>query len=99
MFWYAWNRAVFHDNFIPIYVAIRKMCKAIQETSLFKVGCMSNAISDFTILHRLRVFGIPHRPSFFFSVRWFPPPRSWIKLNCDGAAKGAPGLAGAGGIF
>ena len=36
--WYARNRAVFHDNFIPIYIAIRKMCKAIQEASLFKVG-------------------------------------------------------------
>lgn len=30
-------------------------------------------------------------------VRWERPPRGWIELNTDGAAKGNPGLAGCGG--
>ncbi|KAL2937362.1 hypothetical protein RDABS01_020811 [Bienertia sinuspersici] len=32
-------------------------------------------------------------------VKWIAPPSGWIALNSDGAAKGAPGLAGGGGII
>lgn len=32
-------------------------------------------------------------------VDWFPPSFGWLKCNTDGAAKGCPGHAGAGGIF
>jgi len=32
-------------------------------------------------------------------VRWEPPPRGWMVLNTDGAAKGNPGQAGAGGVL
>ncbi|KAL0309420.1 UNVERIFIED_CONTAM: putative ribonuclease H protein [Sesamum radiatum] len=31
-------------------------------------------------------------------VTWNKPERGWIKINTDGASKGNPGLAGAGGI-
>ncbi|KAL0444097.1 UNVERIFIED_CONTAM: putative ribonuclease H protein [Sesamum latifolium] len=31
-------------------------------------------------------------------VRWQSPKVGWFKLNCDGAAKGNPGQAGAGGV-
>ncbi|KAL6579795.1 hypothetical protein OROMI_007819 [Orobanche minor] len=31
-------------------------------------------------------------------VRWLKPPIGWMKLNTDGAARGNPGLAAAGGI-
>jgi ribonuclease HI len=30
---------------------------------------------------------------------WVPPPTGFIKLNFDGASKGNPGLAGAGGVI
>lgn len=32
-------------------------------------------------------------------IRWQFPPDGWVSLNTDGAAKGAPGLAGGGGIL
>lgn len=32
-------------------------------------------------------------------IGWTPPPYEWMVLNTDGAAKGNPGEAGAGGIF
>ena len=32
-------------------------------------------------------------------VQWFPPPEGWSKLNVDGASKGNPGPAGAGGLL
>lgn len=31
-------------------------------------------------------------------VGWSFPPQGWVKLNTDGASKGNPGLAGAGGL-
>jgi hypothetical protein len=31
--------------------------------------------------------------------KWDPPPPRFLKINFDGASKGNPGLAGAGGIF
>ena len=32
-------------------------------------------------------------------IKWIPPPEGWFKLNVDGASKGNPGIAGAGGIL
>ncbi|KAL2898889.1 hypothetical protein RDABS01_023971 [Bienertia sinuspersici] len=32
-------------------------------------------------------------------IRWIAPPLDWIVLNSDGAARGAPGHAGAGGLI
>lgn len=32
-------------------------------------------------------------------IQWQPPSLGWIKINTDGAAIGAPGRAGCGGIF
>jgi len=32
-------------------------------------------------------------------IQWEPPERDWIALNTDGAAKGSPGPAGAGGAL
>lgn len=31
-------------------------------------------------------------------IRWMGPREGWVRLNTDGAAKGNPGRAGAGGI-
>ena len=32
-------------------------------------------------------------------ISWQKPPSGWIKINTDGAAKGNPGLATAGGVL
>ncbi|EEF40183.1 hypothetical protein RCOM_1732210 [Ricinus communis] len=34
-----------------------------------------------------------------FTIKWHPPPPSWIKLNSNGATRGAPGTTGVGGLF
>ncbi|KAL0349756.1 UNVERIFIED_CONTAM: putative ribonuclease H protein [Sesamum radiatum] len=42
----------------------------------------------------------PHKISSRISiVKWIKPDRGWFKLNTDGASKGNPGIAGAGGII
>ncbi|KAL6572341.1 hypothetical protein OROMI_013299 [Orobanche minor] len=46
--------------------------------------------------------GVPAAPKTFFkccSVRWSKPQPGWWKLNTDGAARGNPGAAAAGGII
>lgn len=39
------------------------------------------------------------RPRVWRDIGWRPPEEGWVCLNTDRAAKGAPGLAGCGGIF
>jgi hypothetical protein len=38
-------------------------------------------------------------PEHTIEEHWSPPQPGFIKLNYDGASKGNPGQAGAGGIF
>ncbi|OMO81305.1 reverse transcriptase [Corchorus capsularis] len=44
---------------------------------------------------------VNHKPllSQDLQVRWVPPEDAVVKLNTDGAAKGNPGVAGAGGVI
>jgi len=49
---------------------------------------------DKYIQHPLNV----HQCNTIF-VGWKRPQEGWVKLNCDGAYKDSPGLAGCGGLF
>ncbi|KAL6550678.1 hypothetical protein OROMI_021166 [Orobanche minor] len=40
----------------------------------------------------------PKKSLTYILVRWAKPCRGWLKLNSDGAAKGNPGCAAAGGV-
>ncbi|KAL0293653.1 UNVERIFIED_CONTAM: putative ribonuclease H protein, partial [Sesamum radiatum] len=40
-----------------------------------------------------------YKPQKCIAVYWNKPPDNWLKLNTDGAAKGNPGPAGAGGLL
>ena len=97
--WYARNQVVFYDKSTSISMIIRAICNNIKEAESFKVGHMKNSISDLAILRRLHVSGLPQKAAVMVSVSWLKPPFGWIKINTDGAARGAPGIAGAGGIF
>ena len=60
---------------------------------------MKNSQEDLITLHNLGVKGRPANSPAIIQVRWNFPPQGWTKVNIDGAAKGAPGKAGCGGIF
>ena len=51
------------------------------------------------ILRRLNIVGISRHLLISWAIGWIPPLQGWYKVNTDGAAKGCPGIAGAGGIF
>ena len=60
---------------------------------------MYNSQDELLILHNLGISGKARRSPSIIPVIWKPPPQNWIKVNIDGAAKGAPGHSDCGGIF
>lgn len=60
---------------------------------------MNNRIEDLLIFRQVRVSGRPRKTPKIHPVSWLLPSAGWIKINIDGAERGAPGIAGGGGIF
>ncbi|KAF1889285.1 hypothetical protein Lal_00024608 [Lupinus albus] len=58
-----------------------------------------NSVSNFVILRQFSVKQNFQRAPRIKEVIWLAPLYGWIKINFDGAAQEAPGLAGGGGIF
>jgi len=88
--WWLWkwrNRRCFDDsNFKPSNPSsfIRKRTEEIAQAF--------NKEHSFMRHHTSRSTTVSH-------IQWTPPPERWYKLNVDGASKGNPGAAGAGGII
>ena len=59
---------------------------------------MRNYQEDLLILHDTGLKGKAPKSESIIQVVWNPLP-NWIKVNFDGAARGAPGMAGSGGVF
>ncbi|XP_055960966.1 uncharacterized protein LOC130015235 [Mercurialis annua] len=97
--WKVRNAAIFDDIIPNIHQALRMVWTSIRETNYFRCGTMFNSVSELQILKILGINGIVSKAPKIIPVYWQPPPCNWIKVNTDGSALGAPGPAGAGGIF
>lgn len=53
---------------------------------------------DFVILKKFKVIIRPPRASNILEVLWQPPPRNWIKLNCDKASTYPSIISAYGGL-
>lgn len=62
-------------------------------------GYMSDDGQDFVILKKFLITRKHRKTSKIIEVNWHPLNCSWIEVNIDGSAKGAPGLAACGAIF
>jgi len=88
--WWLWkwrNKRCFEDpEFMPVNPSCFIRSKAKETISAFNKSnpLIANPIAK----------GISES-----LIQWFPPPEGWVKLNVDGASKGNPGLAGAGGLL
>ena len=71
----------------------------IREIDTWGLGSMQNSVEELCILSALGVSGRASRPRQVREVIWHTPSAVQVKVNTDGAAHGAPGLAGYGGIF
>ncbi|XP_019431130.1 PREDICTED: uncharacterized protein LOC109338369 [Lupinus angustifolius] len=98
--WYCRNQSKFEGKQIPLREAISKI-----KTEMTMVGNCSHATSnscsvfDLLVLRNLKVPLKLNKAPRIIEVLWQKPQDGWIKVNIDGAAKGSPGLSGAGGIF
>ncbi|KAK9749278.1 hypothetical protein RND81_02G114800 [Saponaria officinalis] len=87
--WWLWrwrNARVFNmSNDIPI------------NTLTFLQARFSDIIQAF---NKEEIFsGVSYGRKKEITVRWSPPQEDWYVLNVDGASRGNPGLAGAGGLI
>ena len=55
--------------------------------------------SMYLIFHGLGINGKIPGGLYIFSISWNPHPQGWIKVNIDGAVRGALGTTGCGGIL
>lgn len=83
--WKIWlwrNTAIFQGTRLPIQQAIWEISRYRDEVQLAQKTSSSLGLA-------------PQRVERW--IKWCPPPTDWFKLNTDGACRGSPGMAGAGG--
>ncbi|PON87594.1 hypothetical protein TorRG33x02_165870, partial [Trema orientale] len=51
-------------------------------------------MTELLILRQFWVRGRPRKVPIIVEVIWKPPPLSWVKVNTDGSAYGAPDPSG-----
>ncbi|WCJ29871.1 Polynucleotidyl transferase ribonuclease H-like superfamily protein [Euphorbia peplus] len=84
--WWLWrwrNKLVFDSNTSHEVQKINFILKQAKEYGLM-----------------LRLMGLRMPKTYaFVHIGWKPPDMGWVKIDCDGASKGNPGLASAGGVI
>ncbi|KAL2242478.1 UNVERIFIED_CONTAM: putative ribonuclease H protein [Sesamum indicum] len=77
---------------------IWKVHQFINTISRTKLTTLLNWKGDANIASTMGFPTYVKRRTTLMKVKWNKPDRGWIKINTDGASKGNPGPAGAGGI-
>ncbi|OVA03982.1 Ribonuclease H domain [Macleaya cordata] len=94
--WKARNRAIF-DEVTPSLPKIKiTVLNTIRSSAIRIKGNMFNSVEELCILSTLGIGSRPIMTQKIIKCRWIPPPLDFVKINCDGAARGNPGPAGAG---
>ncbi|XP_057811625.1 uncharacterized protein LOC131025856 [Salvia miltiorrhiza] len=102
--WKIWdcrNHVIFDDlefNIIMIRSFIKVSFREM-DRHFKKLGNSNNTWSDYLILRSIGVATRAKPPPTMIEVYWWPPAVSWMKVNTDGSAHGAPGSIAAGGVF
>ncbi|XP_026443168.1 uncharacterized protein LOC113343060 [Papaver somniferum] len=94
--WQLRNKAVFEDKKPNWSIFHKRVLKLIQDYSIRIKGHMNNSADDVVLLNYFRVQHHSvkwHQPVACF---WLPPEANELKICCDGAERGNPGVAGAG---
>ncbi|XP_026433422.1 uncharacterized protein LOC113330830 [Papaver somniferum] len=94
--WQLRNKAVFEHKKPNWSIFHKRVLKLIQDYSIRLKGHMNNSDDDVVLLNYFRVQHRSvklHHPVACF---WLPPKTNELQICCDGAARGNPGVAGAG---
>ncbi|XP_026437319.1 uncharacterized protein LOC113335497 [Papaver somniferum] len=94
--WAMRNKCIFEKQKPSWSLFSKKVLKLIQEYSVRLKGFMRNSVEDMMLLDYFRVVhrSVSHQQPI--EVLWKPPDLNEILICCDGAARGNPGIAGAG---
>lgn len=94
--WAVRNKSIFEQKQANWSVFFKRVLNLIQDYSIRIKGHMRNCPDDVILLDYFRV---KHRSVKFVQpveCYWQPPDCNELQLCCDGAARGSPGVAGAG---
>ncbi|XP_058759807.1 uncharacterized protein LOC131633112 [Vicia villosa] len=95
--WLARNRLKFQDAPPSIQSSISSIVDSVALAGGSPtVGSFLN-MQDFVMLKNFHVPIRPRKAPNILEVIWKPPPRNWIKINCDGTSSPS-GLSACGGI-
>ncbi|XP_026443244.1 uncharacterized protein LOC113343176 [Papaver somniferum] len=94
--WAMRNKCIFEKQKPSWGLFSKRVLKLIQEYSVRLKGFMRNSVEDMVLLDYFRVVHRSVRHQQPIEVLWQPPELNEILICCDGAARGNPGIAGAG---
>ncbi|XP_026400458.1 uncharacterized protein LOC113296366 [Papaver somniferum] len=94
--WQTRNMACFQNSSVSIHFFKKRVFYLINEYAGRLKGFMHNTTTDLDLLNFFRVMHRKVKQVQPIECFWSPPNRDEILLCCDGAAKGNPGIAGAG---
>ncbi|KAF1894029.1 hypothetical protein Lal_00003945 [Lupinus albus] len=97
--WFCRNSERFENNVISFLQAISRIKATTSLSGNSSKLMTNNSVSNFVILRQFNVKQNFQRAPRIKEVIWLDPLYGWIKTNSDGAAQGAPVLAGGSGIF
>ncbi|OVA06927.1 Ribonuclease H domain [Macleaya cordata] len=97
--WLSRNR-VYFDGVSPSIRATKiKILERVRCSAIRIKGNMFNSVNDLLILNSLGIGARSVMSRKIIDCYWVPPPLGYLKISCDGAARGNPGAAGAGVII
>ncbi|XP_026400453.1 uncharacterized protein LOC113296361 [Papaver somniferum] len=94
--WAARNRVVFQRQQPSWSLFFKRVVKLIQEYFIRLRGYMQNCAEDVLLLDYFRVVHRSVKHQQPVEVFWQPPDENELQICCDGAARGNPGIVGAG---
>ncbi|KAF1876299.1 hypothetical protein Lal_00029646 [Lupinus albus] len=97
--WYCRNLWRFENKKISLMQAQLRIKLATSLSGNHSKLITNNSVDNFVILREFKVRQNFQKAPRIREVIWLAPIVGWIKINSDGAAHGAPGLAGGGCIF
>ncbi|KAF1898014.1 hypothetical protein Lal_00032776 [Lupinus albus] len=97
--WYCKNMWRFENKKISLMQAQLRIKLATLLSGNHSKLLTNNSVDNFVILHEFKVRQNFQEAPRIREVIWPAPIVGWIKINSDGAAHVAPGLAGGGCIF
>ncbi|CAL0327859.1 unnamed protein product [Lupinus luteus] len=99
MIWYCRNKMRFEDISYNFNQASSMVKRDTSFSDNLSKHTSANSMMEFLTLRTFNVHPNHGLAPQISEVIWLSPTQGWIKVNTDGAAKGAPGHAGGGAIF